>query len=91
MPKERCEILGGGRSAVIDNFSKVEFFDRLRRKTRKFTGKGHSEEMAEFVTAVKNGMPAIEMKSQIATTLATFAVIESIRSGKSISIDPEDF
>lgn len=87
MPKERCEIIGGGRSAVIDNFTKVELYGKSRKQTKKFSGKGHSEEMVEFVTALKTGIPAISMDSQIATTLASFAVLESIETGAAIKID----
>lgn len=87
MAKERCEIIGGNRSAVIDNFTKVEFYSKSRKKTKKFSGKGHSEEMVEFVTALKTGTPAISMDSQIATTLASFAVLESLETGAAIKID----
>ena len=87
MPKERCEIIGGNRSAVIDNFTKVELYGKSRKQTKKFSGKGHSEEMVEFVTALKTGKPAISMDSQIATTLASFAVLESIETGAAIKID----
>ncbi len=91
MPKERCEIFGGGRSAVIDNFNRVQFFGKTKKGTRKFPGKGHSEEMVQFVTALKTGMPAISITSQIATTLASFAVLESLKTGKPVTINPEDF
>jgi len=87
MPKERCEIIGGSRSAVIDNFTKVELYGKSRKQTKKFSGKGHSEEMVEFVTALKTGTPAISMDSQIATTLASFAVLESLETGATIKID----
>ena len=86
LPKERCEITGGGRTAVIDNFNKVELYGRTR-KTKKFRGKGHSEEMKEFITSLKNGMPAISLESQLATTLTTFAILESLDSGQAVDID----
>jgi polar amino acid transport system substrate-binding protein len=89
MPKERCEILGGNRSAVIDNFTKVEFYDKSKKRTGKFSGKGHAEEIVAFVSALKTGEPAIAMDSQIATTLASFAVLQSIETGKEILIDTE--
>lgn len=91
MPKERCEILGGGRSAVIDNFNRVELYGKSKKRTKKFHGKGHSEEMAEFVTSLKSGTPAIPMNSQIATTLASFAVLESLETGNSVKIDTGEF
>lgn len=86
MPKERCEIIGGGRSAVIDNFNRVEMYDKSKKRVKKFSGKGHSEEMVEFVSALKTGTPAISMDSQIATTFASFAALESLETGKAIQI-----
>ncbi len=91
MPKERCEIIGGGRSAVIDNFNRLELFGKSKKRTKKFSGKGHSEEMVEFVTALKTGKPAISVTSQIATTLASFAVLESMKTGNPVTINTEDF
>lgn len=91
MPKERCEIIGGSRSAVIDNFNRIELFSNSKKRTRKFSGKGHSEEMSEFVTALKTGNPAISMESQIATTLASFAVLESLETGHPVKINMDEF
>lgn len=90
MPKERCEILGGGRSAVIDNFNRIELYDRSRKRTRKFAGKGHSREMTAFIDALIAGKPAIPMDSQVATTLATMAVLESLETGKPVPLNTED-
>jgi polar amino acid transport system substrate-binding protein len=89
LPKERCEITGGGRTAVIDNFNRLELYD-TSKKTRKFKGKGHAEEIVEFITALKTGKPAISMRSQLATTLASFAVLESLETGKAIDISIGD-
>ncbi|MCK5116089.1 MAG: bi-domain-containing oxidoreductase [Candidatus Aegiribacteria sp.] len=86
LPKERCEITGGGRTAVIDNFNRLELYG-TSKKTAKFKGKGHAEEIVEFITALKTGKPAISMRSQLATTLASFAVLESLETGKAVDID----
>jgi len=47
--------------------------------------------MVEFVTALTTGTPAITMDSQIATTLASFAVLESIETGRAVDINTEEF
>jgi polar amino acid transport system substrate-binding protein len=86
MPKEELQLLGGGRSAVIDNFGTVRLHGG-RRGTRKTAGKGQDEEVAAFVKAVRTGEPAIAVTSQIATTLATFAALESLRSGQPVAVD----
>lgn len=91
MPKERCEVFGGGRSAVIDNFSRVNLFDGSVKRTKTVRGKGHSEEMGEFVTALRTGRPAIPIHSLITVTLASFAVLESLKTGMPAAIDTEHF
>jgi polar amino acid transport system substrate-binding protein len=89
LPKERCEITGGGRTAVIDNFTRVEFYAGSKR-TKSCRGKGHTEEMVEFITSLKTGTPAIGMSSQISTTLATFAILESLETGQPVEVNPGD-
>ena len=89
LPKERCEITGGGRTAVIDNFNRLELYG-TSKKTRKFKGKGHAEEMAEFITALQTGKPVISMISQLATTLPSMAVLESLETGQAVNIDMGD-
>jgi len=91
MPKERFEVFGGGRSALIDNYNSVSMFDKSGKLTKHVRGKGHSEEMRAFVTALRTGIPAIPISSQIATTLASFAVLESIRTGRPAAVTPEHF
>lgn len=87
LPKERCEITGGGRTAVIENFGKLELYGSSR-KLRKFKGKGHAEEMSAFIDSLGTGVPAIPWTSQIATTLTTFAILESLDTGMPVDIDP---
>lgn len=87
MPKEELQVLGRGRSAVIDNFGRVLLHDRGRR-VRRSSGKGQDEEVAAFLAAVRSGEPAIALTSQFATTLATFAALASLRTGQPQSIDP---
>jgi len=80
MPKEELQVLGAGRSAIIDNFGSVRLFGRGRRVQR-CAGKGQDQEVAAFLAAVRTGEPAIPPTSQLATTLATLAALESLRTG----------
>ena len=79
-------MLGSGRSAVIDNFGAVRLFAGKRR-TQRTGGKGQDEEVAAFVAAVRSGEPAIPVFGQIATTLATFEALESLRTGQPRPVD----
>ncbi|HQR35084.1 MAG TPA: bi-domain-containing oxidoreductase, partial [Blastocatellia bacterium] len=85
LPKERVEVFGGGRSAVLDDFRQLEMWRDGKRKTSKRMSqdKGFDQELAAFVMAVRSGeeMP-IDWRSQVMTTLATLRIEDSLRSGK---------
>lgn len=81
-PKERIEIFGGNRVGVMENFKEVILSEQGARRVRAFSGgKGHKEEIAAFLESVKTGAPAIDFRSQVLTTLATFRINQSIDSG----------
>jgi predicted dehydrogenase len=65
--KEHFEAFGGGRSLIADDIRE----------------KGQPEEVRQFVAAVKSGgaMP-IPFEEIIASTRATFAVLQSLRTGQ---------
>jgi len=88
-PKERVEIFGEGSVAVIDDFKRASFTREGRTKRIKqiHQNKGHKEEIEAFVEAVKRGeeMP-IKFEEIIATTLATFKIIESLEKGVPVTL-----
>ena len=86
MPKEELQIMGRGRSAVIDNFASVRLYGS-GRQSKRCPGKGQDQEVAAFLAAVRNGKPAIAPASQLATTLATFEALESLRTRQPRPID----
>ena len=59
VPKERLEVHGGERSAVLDDFRRLELFEGgSRRKQRSVRqDKGHAEQWKRFIEAVHNGGP----------------------------------
>lgn len=83
-PKERVEIFGGGRIAVIEDFCRVEGCAGGRRKTlwRGRQDKGHQAELKTFANTLLNGgnwpIPWEELRS---TTLASILAVRSIREG----------
>jgi predicted dehydrogenase/threonine dehydrogenase-like Zn-dependent dehydrogenase len=92
VPKERIEVLGAGGVAVIDDFRRAT----LTRdgKTHKLGGrfatqdKGHRAEVAVFVDAVRTGGPSpIPFGELLASMRATFAVVESLRSGRPVPVE----
>jgi predicted dehydrogenase len=86
-PKETFDAAAGGSSARLDNFRKATVWTgRGHRITRAGRGqdKGQRAELATFVEACLSGagMP-IPLETLVAETKATFAVGESLSSGKS--------
>ena len=84
-PKERVEVYGGGRVAVLDDFRVLESWrDGKRKVTKRLTqDKGFDQELAAFVTATSAGatMP-IAWRSLYLTTLTTLKIEAALRSGQ---------
>jgi polar amino acid transport system substrate-binding protein len=79
-PKERIEVFGSGRIAVIDDF-------RRARGWLATQDKGHGAEMMAFVQAVGAGAPSpMSFESIVNTTRATFAIVRSLETGTPIRV-----
>lgn len=90
MAKEYCEVFGGGRSAVMNDFREVTLYSGTKRTTKKFDGsKGHREEVISTVEAMRSGTPMpIPFESLIETTRATFAALDSLATGEPVRLHP---
>ena len=89
LPKERLEVFGGGRAWVLDDWRVLRSFvdGRTHRIRRWAAAKGHREEVAAFVAAIRNGGPGpIPFEHLIGTTQATFCALESVRRGVPIDV-----
>ncbi|MEX2286346.1 MAG: bi-domain-containing oxidoreductase, partial [Planctomycetaceae bacterium] len=83
-PKERIEVLGGGRVAVIDDFRQVTTCAQGRTRTQRLKGqdKGHAAEIAAFGRALTHGATApISWSDLRAVTLASLLAVQSLREG----------
>jgi predicted dehydrogenase/threonine dehydrogenase-like Zn-dependent dehydrogenase len=91
-PKERVEVFGSGVVAVLDDFRRLELVHNGHRKvvkSRLRQDKGHWGEWEAFVAALRNGaLPPIPFKDIVTTTLATFAIVESLRKGTQVVAGP---
>ena len=87
-PKERLEVFCGGRVAVLDDFRSLELVHAgQRRLVKKAQDKGWSGEWVAFSKAIREGgEPPIPYEQLVGVTKATFAVMESLRAGKTIDI-----
>lgn len=80
--KERIEIFGGGQSFIIDDFRSGEHYAGSSRRTLKQPGKGHQEEVEAFLHAIRDGRASpIPLHSLALTSAATFAILDSLRTG----------
>lgn len=88
-PKERIEVYGGGRIAVIDDFRTLTTTRNGRTRTTKLKGrdKGHAAEIEWFA-----GLLTGENKSQWDTTQSvsrtTLLAVQSLREGMPLNTAP---
>lgn len=93
-PRERIEIFRAGAVGLIDNFRSASFIHQgsSRSKKNRFgIDRGHNAEIAAFVAAVsgkESALPTFE--SLIYTTLTTFAIEESLKGGKPVSVRTDE-
>jgi predicted dehydrogenase/NADPH:quinone reductase-like Zn-dependent oxidoreductase len=83
-PKERVEVLGGGRVAVIEDFRTVTTVADGRTRTKRLGGqdKGHQAEIAAFADAIAGGKPSpIPFADLYAVSLASILAVRSLREG----------
>ena len=88
-PKERVEVIGGGRVAVIDDFKRVTAAARGKVSTKQSLSqdKGHKGEIARFVQALQQGgRPPIPLDELLATSRASILAVRSLREGVPLSV-----
>jgi predicted dehydrogenase len=90
-PRERVEVYGGGMVGVIENFNSATLIHRGRKKRLRnyFTvDRGHRAEIEAVVDAVRQGgAPPVPLQEYIWTTLASFAIEDSLRWAAPIEVD----
>ena len=87
-PKERLEVFCGSRIAVLDDFRTLEMLHAGHRNVlKKAQDKGWQAEWIAFTNAIlTGGQPPIPSEQLFGVTKATFAAMQSLREGQSISI-----
>jgi predicted dehydrogenase/threonine dehydrogenase-like Zn-dependent dehydrogenase len=85
MGKERIEVFAAGQSLVIDDFRRLERYRNGRRSdVRRRRDKGHQKELDRFVAACRGQDEPPDPSSYFASTRATIAAAESLRTGHSV-------
>lgn len=93
--KERIELFGGGCTAMLEDFRRLELASHGKKETVRShfrQDKGHRAEWAAFAQSVQQqkDLP-IRLEEIVCSTLATFGIEESLATGKKIAIDTVGF
>jgi polar amino acid transport system substrate-binding protein len=92
LPKERLEVLGNGQAAVLEDFRSLHL--HARGRTSRLGGglmaaqdKGHAAELRAFFDALRSGGASpVDPRGAAHVTRATFAAVESARSGLPVPV-----
>lgn len=88
MPKEYIEVFHNGSSGVINNFKELRMFGKTKQKKKLLNlDKGQKQMVEQFLQSLLSGKPLIPFEEIVAVTKATFAVLESIKTGQVVKID----
>ena len=87
-PIERLEVFGGGRTAIVDEWDRIELWSANRRSTaRGGRNKGHEAEIDAFLAACRHGGAwPIPWRDIYGTTWASLMAMRSLREGRPIGI-----
>jgi predicted dehydrogenase len=89
MPKERVEVLGRGRSAILDNYQALTTWTGNRRRHVKALSvdKGHAAEIDLWVASLVAGTPPpIAWDALLNVSRATLATIDSLAWGRPVDV-----
>ena len=88
--KERVEVFGGGRAAVIDDFRSADFYDGdtgVRTKRGGAQDKGQTAMLLGWIAGLRSGKPQTSARTLLAVSAATVGAVESMTIGAPICID----
>jgi predicted dehydrogenase/threonine dehydrogenase-like Zn-dependent dehydrogenase len=88
--KERIEVFGSGKIAVLDDFRSLEMVSESKRTIKRSLlrqDKGHQAAWVAFYESIQKGsLPIIPYDQLLGVTRASFAVLLSLQSGKEIKL-----
>ncbi len=85
--KERCEVFADGKTAVLDDWERLELYEGAKPRTVRLADKGHDAEVAAFCATVGEGKPlGVSFDEQLGVAWATLAAAVSAEQGRSVSV-----
>ena len=89
--KERVEAFAGSRTAILDDYRTLELAGATSERVSERTqDKGHNAEIAAFVAAVRTGVPPVALEEVANVSLATLAIVESLRTARPVRLAARD-
>jgi len=91
LSKEYLEVMGEGKSAILDDFRSLDLYDGGRHRSHKSSNqdKGFNEEMRLFVEAVRTrGEMPIPFEQSAISTRATLQVLDCLSTGEERAVLP---
>ncbi|MCH8825883.1 MAG: bi-domain-containing oxidoreductase [Chloroflexi bacterium] len=87
-PRERVEIFWDGAVCAIDNFKQMSIVKggKTERTKRWNLDRGHKAELEAFFGMVRGEVASVPMADYAATTMTTFAIVESLKSGMPVEV-----
>ena len=88
LAKERVEVYGGGRAAVIDDFRRIELWQSGKKRSKSWFSqdKGQKAQINAWVRSLQQGHVSIPIEEILNVHDACFAALRCIETGKSVSI-----
>lgn len=85
--KERVEAFADGKTIILDDYQETVFHGTKRSALKGRQEKGFDEELAAFLDAVRRGgEPPIPFESLVRTTQVTFAIVQSLKTGRPVEL-----
>jgi len=88
--RERLDVFARGIACTLEDFRRATLArgGRVRRIRRTEAARGHPEELAAWVAAVRgDAPPPVEMTTYAVNTLCGFAAVDSVRTGAPVAVD----
>lgn len=85
--KEHVEVLGGGRTVVLDDLRWLRLDRRRRRRLRDDDLRGHAAMARAFAESLRTGDPTLT-DAALCSVAATLAADRSLREGTVVSVAP---
>lgn len=90
LPKERIEIYGDNKAAVIEDFRRVVSYSKKGKyRERKWLGqdKGQAEMIRLYMKSLQEGKELIPFQESVMATDLTFRIKESLKKGTSLKLE----